>query len=149
MEPAPQPRGIDARLIWIAAAAVLLVLALVGVIVGVALTLATTVFHTMDRTEAHVCALAAVRRSPAAIALVGTPMTQRGATGGSWSSKNGVLRERATFRVSGPHGSVLVRSEGVRSPLVSHLDVRAGNNGSGLPIYSGPFDCPELHAGRR
>lgn len=145
MEPVPEPRGIDARLIWIAAAAVLLVLALVGVIVGVALTLATTALHTMDRTQAHVCALAAVRRSPAAIALVGTPMAQRGPTSGSWSSQNGVLHERADFRVAGPRGSIAVRSEGTRSQLESHLAVRAGS----VAIYSGPFDCPELHAGRR
>lgn len=146
MERGAQPRGIDPRVIWIVAAAVLLVLALVGVIVGVALTFATAVFRTMDRTEAHVCGLAAMRRSPAAIALVGTPMAQRGLTGGSWSSENGELRERVTFTVSGPRGSLFVRSEGMRSELESHLEVRAGRNGNGVLIYSGPFDCPELRA---
>lgn len=142
----PQPRGIDARTVWIVAASVALVLVLVGGIVGIALRLGATVFGTMDRTEAHLCGLAAVRRNAAAIALVGTPMRQRGPTGGSWSSENGSLRERATFTVAGPRGSLWVRSEGTRSPLESHLAVRAGRKGVNLPIYSGPFDCPELHA---
>lgn len=146
MEQVPHPQGIDGRPIWIVAAAVLLVLALVAVIVGITLTLASSVFRTMDRTQAHVCGLAAVRRSPAAIALTGTPITQRGVTGGTWSSENGELRERITFTVSGPRGDAFVRSAGTRSEFESHLDVRVGRNASSVLIYSGPFDCPELHA---
>ena len=106
------------------------------------------VFSVVDRTPAHVCGLAIVRRSPAAVRLVGTPIVQKGFTGGRSSETNGELYERITFTVSGPLGDAFVLSEGSRSPLGSRLTVRIGRDGRSDTIYSGPFDCPELHERR-
>src|ERR1700729_1439108 len=130
------------RLIWIV---VLVATAFATVLVaGVAL-LTLSMLHLMDRTDAHVCGLAAVRRSPAALRLVGSPVAQRGFTGGSSASENGALTESVRFTVTGPRGDAYVASEGRRSPLESHLLVRVGREGRSDVIYSGPFDCPELH----
>jgi hypothetical protein len=100
----------------------------------------------MDRSDAHVCGLAAVRRSPAAAQLVGAPIEQKGFTAGSSSSNNGELTERVTFTVEGPKGSAFVVSEGRRSPLASHLVVSAGRDQRSIIVYAGPFDCAELHS---
>jgi hypothetical protein len=130
------------RLIWIV---VLIATAVAAVLVaGVAL-LTLSMLHMMDRTDAHACGLAAARRSTAAARLVGTPVEQHGFTGGSSSSENGELTEDVRFTVSGPRGTAYVEAQGRRSPLDSHLEVRIGRNGRSETIYSGPFDCPELH----
>jgi hypothetical protein len=131
------------RLIWIAVA---IVAALVIVLLLVAWLIAASVLRMMDRTDAHVCGLAAVRHSPIAVRLVGLPIEQRGFTGGSTSSENGELTENLRFTVGGPRGTAYVASEGRRSPLESHLIVRIGREGRSETIYSGPFDCAELHA---
>lgn len=103
------------------------------------------VFSIVDRTPAHVCGLAVVRRSPAAVRLVGTPISQKGFTGGRSSETNGELYERITFNVTGPRGDAFVLSQGSRSPLGSHLTVTIGRDQRSEAIYSGPLDCPELH----
>jgi hypothetical protein len=108
-----------------------------------------TLFHMMDRSDAHVCGMAAVQSSAAAQRLVGTPIVQKGFTGGSTSSDDGETKERITFTISGPLGEAFVVAEGHRSPLESHLEVRLGREGSSETIYSGAFDCPELHRSAR
>lgn len=104
------------------------------------------VFAVVDRTPAHVCGLAIVRRSPAAVRLVGTPIAQKGFTGGRSSENNGELYERITFTVTGPRGDAFVLSQGSRSPLGSHLTVTIGRDQRSETVYAGPLDCPELHA---
>jgi hypothetical protein len=130
---------------WIVIA-ILAVVVLIGALVAAGFALFSGVAHLMDSTDAHVCGLAAVRRSPAAIALVGTPIVQDGFTGGSSSSENGELHERITFTVKGPKGQAFVLATGDRSPLASHLVVQAGRDGTSSTIYSGPFACAELEA---
>lgn len=130
------------RLVILIVTIVLLMVALVAVL---ALALVLWIFKLVDQQPAHVCGLALVRRSSVAIALVGSPIEQHGLTGGESTSSNGEHHERLTFWVRGPRGSAFVVSEGNRSPISSHLTVRIGRNGEGQTIYSGPFDCPELH----
>jgi hypothetical protein len=146
MEPASGTAGSGPRVVWIVAAVVLAVLVVTGAFVVLVAAFGLTLFRVLDRTPAHVCGLAAVRRSPAAVRLIGSPIAQQGLTGGSSSSANGELEERITFTVKGPRGTAFVVSEGHRSPLASHLDVRFGREQHGQTAYSGPFDCPELHA---
>lgn len=122
---------------------ILAIVFLITVLLVVALVL--TIFKLLDRRPAHVCGLALVQRSPAAVKLIGSPIEQHGITGGRTSFANGDDYERLTFWVRGPLGDAFVVSEGDRSPIGSHLDVRIGRNGEGETIYSGPFDCPELH----
>ncbi len=117
------------------------------VVAGVA-ALVFVVFSLVDRTPAHVCGLAIVRRSAAATRLIGTPIVQKSFTGGRTSDTNGELYERITFNVGGPRGEAFVLSEGSRSQLGSHLTVTIGRNQQSQTIYSGPFDCPELHERR-
>lgn len=142
VEPAaPRPR-IEPRLIWIlVAVGVAVVLAAVTMVVVMALTL----LHVMDRADAHVCGLAAVRRSPAAARMLGTPIEQQGVTGGSTSADNGEDTERITFTVKGPRGTAFVLAQGFRSPLTSHLVVTIGRNQRSTVVYTGPMDCAELH----
>jgi len=113
--------------------------------VGLVVVLVFGIFKLMDRADAHVCGLAYVQRSPAARRMLGTPIVQNGFTGGRSSESNGELYERLTFNVSGPRGKAFVVSEGSRSPIGSHLRVTIGRNGEGQTVYSGPFDCPQLH----
>jgi hypothetical protein len=120
--------------------------ALLLVVGGVSLVFA--IFAAMDRTPAHVCALAMVQRSPVAVRLVGQPVVQKGFTGGETSTANGEMHERVTFNVTGPRGQAFVLSEGSRSPLASQLTVTIGRNQRSVVVYSGPFDCPELHERR-
>ena len=103
------------------------------------------IFKLLDRADAHVCGLAYVQRSPVARRLLGTPIVQDGFTGGRSTDKNGEVYERLTFNVKGPLGTAFVLSEGIRSPIESRLRVTVGRNGNGETIYSGRFDCPELH----
>src|SRR5665213_2952651 len=113
--------------IWIAILAVVL---LIGGLVAAGVALFGTVLHMMDRTDSHVCGLAAVKSSPAAIAMLGTPIVQHGLTGGSTNSENGESSERLTFTVEGPKGQAFVVATGNRSPLASHLVVQIGRNGT-------------------
>jgi hypothetical protein len=114
-------------------------------IVGLVVMILFIVFRLMDNTGAHVCGMAAVQRSDYAKQLLGTPIAQTGFTGGKSQDNNGELIERITFTVSGPRGEAFVLSEGNRSPLESRLVVKMGREGQSQTIYSGPFDCPELH----
>jgi len=132
-------RGLVALIVGISCAVVLL-------IVGGIVVLVLGIFKLMDRADAHVCGLAYVQKSPDAAQMLGTPIAQKGFTGGSTSDTNGEVHERLTFTVAGPNGEAFVVSEGSRSPLGSHLTVRMGRNGDSTTIYDGPFDCPELHA---
>lgn len=137
------PRIATRRLI---AVGLLLAFAIVAITVGFVGALTSFIFRLIDRTPAHVCGLALVQRSPAAIGLVGSPIAQHGLTGGRTRSSNGEDYQHITFWVRGPSGDAFVASEGVRSPLGSHLDVRIGRKGASELVYSGPLDCPELHA---
>jgi hypothetical protein len=130
------------RIVWIV---VIVVLVVVGTFVGLISTFVFALFGLMDRSDAHVCGLAAVQRSPIAARLVGTPIVQKGMTGGSSSTDNGEKKERMTFTVTGPLGEAFVVAEGKSSPLDSHLEVRIGRDQQSETVYSGPFDCPELH----
>lgn len=130
------------RLVILILTIVFLIAVLIVVLV---LALVFVIFKIVDRQPAHVCGLALVQRSPAAIKLLGSPIEQHGLTGGRTSSTNGEDYERLTFWVRGPLGDAFVVSEGSRSPIGSHLRVRIGRSGEGQTIYSGPFDCPELH----
>lgn len=143
MEPVARPAAVNLRVVWIVTFVLLVVVA--GVVAAGA-TVVLSLLRMMDRTDAHVCGLAAVRRNPAVTALLGTPIVQRGVTGGSSSSENGELSQRVTFTVEGPRGAAFVVAQGRRSPLDSHFDVRIGREQRSATIYSGPFDCPELHA---
>ena len=124
---------------------VTIVLLFVALGVAFAVVLTSTIFKLLDAKPAHVCGLALVQRSPAATQLLGSPIQQHGITGGRTLFSNGEEYERLTFWVRGPLGDAFVISEGSRSPLGSHLDVRIGRNGQSETVYSGPFDCPELH----
>jgi Cytochrome oxidase complex assembly protein 1 len=142
VEPAaPRPR-IEPRLIWILVA---LGLAVVLFAVAIVVVTAFAVLHVMDRVEAHVCGLAAVRRSPAAARMLGTPIEQQGPTAGSTSRDNGEENQRITFTVKGPRGAAFVLARGYRSPLASHLVVTIGRSGRSTIVYTGPLDCAELH----
>jgi hypothetical protein len=130
------------RFIWIAVfasiAIVLLLLAAAGVgVLGL--------LKLVDNTDSHRCALAIVQQNPDAIKMLGSPIAQKGFTGGSTSSSNGDLTEKITFTVAGPLGEAAVEANGERSQLDSHLTVRFGRDQQGQTIYSGPFDCPALH----
>jgi hypothetical protein len=116
--------------------------------VGLVVAAFLAVLSIVDRTDAHVCGLAAVQRSAIAHQLLGTPIVQKGFTGGRSSQTNGELYERMTFNVTGPLGEAFVLSQGSRSPLGSHLSVRIGRDQRSWTVYSGPFDCPELHQKR-
>lgn len=120
---------------------------LIFAVAGVA-ALVFVIFSVVDRTPTHVCGLAFVRRSPAAARLVGSPISQKGFTGGRSSNTNGELYERLTFNVRGSRGEAFVLSEGSQSPLGSHLTVKIGRDQRSETIYSGPLDCPELHERR-
>ena len=133
----------SARVIWIV---VIVVLVVVGSMVALIGASALALFAWIDRTDAHVCGLAAVRRNQAAIGLLGTPISQQGWTGGSSNDDNGVLTERITFDVKGPNGKASVVSEGKRAAHESHLVVTLAGNSGDITVYDGPFDCPEIHA---
>ena len=127
---------------------ILIVAFAVGIVVfalALAAVIVFSVFRLLDRTDTHVCGLAIVQRSAVAADLIGTPIVQRGVTGGRTTGSNGETYQRLTFWVRGPKGEAYVMSEGDKSPLGSHLTVRVGRNGQGSTIYSGPLDCPELH----
>jgi hypothetical protein len=141
MEPVVRPAAVSMRVVWIVTFVLVVV---VAGFIAVGATVVLGVLRMMDRSDAHVCGLAAVRRSPLAAALLGTPIAQRGVTAGSSSSQNGELSERVSFTVEGPRGSAFVIAQGHRSPLDSHLDVRMGRDQRGVTIYSGAFACPEL-----
>jgi hypothetical protein len=143
MIPSTGPSAVRARVP--VGAIVLVVFIFTVVIAGFVVALVFTIFKLMDREPAHICGLSLVQRSPVAIALVGSPIVQHGFTGGRSSSSNSEDYERWTFWVRGPRGDAFVVSEGHRSPLGSHLLVRIGRSGAGQTIYSGPFDCAELH----
>ena len=131
----------NARVVWIIVGVVLALL-LAGVAVVVLLIF--SVFKLMDRTDAHVCGLAAVTKSQQVAALLGTPIEQHGLTGGSSNSDNGVLTESITFTVGGPNGEASVLSKGTRSASESHLTVTVTKGDQSITAYDGTFDCPEL-----
>jgi hypothetical protein len=133
----------NARIIWIIVIVVLVVVLAAGGLVALGV---FAIFKVMDRTDSHVCGLAYVQKSAAAQELLGTPIAQRGLTGGNSNDTNGDLKEHITFNVFGPKGEAHVIADGERSQLGSHLDVRFGRDQQSQTAYSGPLDCPELHA---
>jgi hypothetical protein len=108
--------------------------------------LVLTVFKLLDNSDSHRCAMAYLQTNPAAIALLGTPIEQRGFTGGRTSTTNGDTTEDITFNVGGSLAEAAIKAKGERSSFTSHLEVLLGQNGHSQTIYSGPFDCPALHA---
>jgi hypothetical protein len=134
--------GGNARFIWIAvfvsvAIVILLFAGIAAFVLGI--------FKLVDKTDGHRCGLAIVQHDPAAIRMLGSPIEQKGFTGGSSSTENGTLTEDLTFTVAGPLGQATVEAKGMRSQLDSHLEVRFGRNQQSQTIYSGPFDCLALH----
>jgi hypothetical protein len=103
------------------------------------------IYGVLGRSDGHVCGLAAVQQSPTAIGLLGTPIVQKGLTGGTTRTMNGLLVERMTFNVAGPLGGASIIAEGYRSSLESHLLVALRQDDRTQTIYEGPFDCRELH----
>jgi hypothetical protein len=102
---------------------------------------------------AHVCGLSIVQRSPAAIAMLGSPIRQQGLTMGheQWLT-GGLIRrprhnENVTFWVAGPKGSAAVRAFSKRSAFESRLTVMLVSNTSqsSAIVYDGPIACPEWH----
>ena len=75
----------------------------------------------MDRTDAHVCGIAAVRSSPVATALVGMPVEQQGFTGGSTSSQNGELTSGLRLPSKARADLPTVVSDGHCSRIASRL----------------------------
>jgi Cytochrome oxidase complex assembly protein 1 len=143
VEPAVRPPRIEPRVLWILVA---LGVAVILFAITMVVVLALTLVHMMDRADAHVCGLAAVRHSPAAARMIGTPIEQQGLTAGSTSTNNGEETERITFTVEGPRGTAFVLAAGFRSPLTSHLVVTMGRNQRSTIVYSGPLECAELHS---
>jgi len=136
---------VSARIIWII---VIVVLVVVLAVVGLIAAGVFAIFGLMDRTDAHVCAMAYAQKSDAVAGLVGKPIVQKGMTGGSSNSSNGETVEHITFTVSGPKGEAQVVADGTKSGVESHLVVRVGREGEGTTVYDGKFDCPALHAAR-
>lgn len=133
------------RIIWII---VIVVLVVVLAVVGMIAAGVFAIFGIMDRTDAHVCAMEYVRKSDVAADLVGTPIVQKGMTGGSSNTSNGETNEHITFTVSGPKGEAMVVADGTKSGVQSHLTVRIGREGEGRTVYDGKFDCSALHAAK-
>ncbi len=133
---------------WIVIGGLVLTVLVTALVVG-GVALFMGILGMLDRSDAHVCGMAAVKRSAAAIELVGSPMEQTGFSGGSTSYENGTLQERISFDVKGPRGQASVLARGVRSPLTSHLRVQVGRDGSNATVYDGKFDCAELHAPKK
>jgi hypothetical protein len=132
----------NARLIWIVVGVVLVMIAAV---IGVVALSVMLLFKALDRSDAHVCGLAAVTRSQEVAALLGSPIRQTSWTMGSSNTDNGALAERITFTVTGPQGDGSVVSDGKRSQGESHLLVTVGKGDQTVTAYDGAFDCPELH----
>jgi hypothetical protein len=125
------------------------------IVAGIALTIVMiavislsviSVFNQVRRTPLHICAIAMVERSPLAAHITGTPQQERGLGSFSNTYSGGVATARETFTLGGPKADITVRAEGRQSTAGSHLTVRIASNGSTHAIYSGPLDCPELHA---
>jgi hypothetical protein len=138
------PKHNNTRLIWIV---VFVAVAIVVGIVGAVVMLVLGIFKIVDNTESHRCGLAIVQHDPAAIRMLGEPITQKGFTGGSTNSTNGKTTQDLTFTVAGPLGEATVEANGVKSDLESHLEVKIGRDQQSQTIYSGPLDCPALHEG--
>ncbi len=122
---------------------------LLAVIIGLGVAIFGMLFHMMDTSDAHVCGLAIAQRSPVAAQLVGTPVVQDGITSGHEDLVNGDTSQRMTFNVRGPKGQASVIAAGTRSKLQSTLTVQIGRDGNNTTIYSGDFDCPELHTAKK
>ncbi len=123
---------------------------MLAVLIGIGAVVAFFYSRTNDG-PAHLCGLSVVQRSPVAIALLGTPIRQRGLTMGheQWLT-GGLIRrprhnENVTFWVEGPKGSAAVRAFSKRSPFESRLTVMLVSNTSDSSsiVYDGPIACPE------
>jgi Cytochrome oxidase complex assembly protein 1 len=132
------------RLLWIV---IFAVVALIALICAGAAALFFGIMRVVDNTDAHRCALAIVQHDPAAIRMLGSPIAQKGFTGGSTNSENGKETTDLTFTVSGPLGDATVEAKGTKSQLESQFEVLLGRDQQSQTIYSGPLDCPALHEG--
>jgi Cytochrome oxidase complex assembly protein 1 len=130
------------RIMWIV---IFVIVAFVAMLCAGAAALFFGIMKLVDASDAHRCGLAMVQHNPAAIRMLGSPIVQKGFTGGSTSTDNGKEVQDLTFTVSGPLGEATVEAKGTRSQLDSHFEVRLGRNQQSQTIYSGPFDCPALH----
>jgi hypothetical protein len=99
---------------------------------------------------AHLCGLSIVQHDQSAIAMLGSPIAQHGATMGHerWLT-GGLLHrprhdENVTFWVGGPKGSATVRAFSERSPSGSKVTVMllADATQSTSILYDGPI-CSE------
>lgn len=123
---------------------------IVVVLVGVVATIGVS-YARIDKGPAHICGLSIVQHSPTAIALLGSPITQRGLTFGHERLMTGGLLHRPrhiendTFWVGGPKGSATVRAFSERTPYKTELTVMLlpeANESSSI-LYSGTINCPE------
>lgn len=124
---------------------VFVVVAFVAMLCAGAAALFFGIMRIVDASDAHRCGLAIVQQNPAAIRMLGSPIAQKGFTGGSTNTDNGKEVQDLTFTVAGPLGEATVEAKGTRSQLDSHFEVRFGRDQQSQTIYSGPFDCPALH----
>jgi hypothetical protein len=125
---------------------------LIGILGLVAIGAVVAFFHARTNDgPAHVCGLSIVQHSPVAIAVLGSPITQRGAGMGHeyWMTGGLVHRprhlENDTFWVSGPKGSATVRAFSERTPSKTSLTVMllSDATASSSILYDGPIGCPE------
>jgi hypothetical protein len=131
----------------------LIVASIAVVLVGVTGAIAVFWGRTNDG-PAHVCGLSIAQHSPVAIATLGSPIMQHGATMGHETWMTGGLLHRPrhlendTFWVGGPKGSATVRAFSERTPYKSSLTVMlvADGSESSSILYDGPITCPEWHA---
>jgi hypothetical protein len=130
-----------------------LIIASIGVVVvGLVGTIAISWGRTNDG-PAHVCGLSIVQHSSVAVAALGSPITQHGATMAHERWMTGGLLHRPrhlendTFWVGGPKGSATVRAFSERTPYKSTLTVMllADGSESSSILYDGPINCPEWH----
>jgi hypothetical protein len=130
-------------------------IALIGIAIalGVVVAVVSVFNNRIVKGPAHVCGLSIVQHSAAAIAILGSPITQRGATMGheQWLT-GGLLHrprhmENATFWVGGPKGSATVRAFSERTPNKSSLTVMLLSDApeSSRILYDGPIKCSEWH----
>ena len=127
----------------------LIVASIAVVLLGVAGTIAFFNGRSNDG-PAHVCGLSIVQHSPVAIAALGSPITQHGATMGHETWMTGGLLHRPrhiendTFWVGGPKGSATVRAFSERTPAKTSLTVMLLNDAteSSSILYDGPINCP-------
>ncbi len=81
-----------------------------GLTLGLGIGVPALVYRSIAHNPVHELAIAAVRTSPEATALLGTPIAGTGASGGNLSGSYDNGRFRVGFPVSGPRGAASVQA---------------------------------------